>query len=91
MKPIILKRITNKHGDVYLELSKIVLDNGVTEYQLTENYPGWSELILQPEWHIHSKKEAIKAFYDSYEDAIEDCLIEDSEVIIYKFQKYLND
>ena len=91
MKTIILKRITDKAGNVYLELSKIVLDNGFEEYWLTESYPKSDVSQIKLQESFNSKKEGIKAFYDSYKEAKEDDLIEDKEILIYKFQKDLND
>ena len=90
MKTTILKRITDNYGNIYLELSKIVLDNGFTEYWLTESYPSSSRVQIKISGVVDSRKEATQAFYDSYEEAIEDGLIEEKEIIIYRFQKDLN-
>ena len=92
MEPIILKRITDKHGNVLLELSKIVIDNGFVAYWLTEHYPESDMVEIElTNGIVRSRKGAVKAFYDSYKEAKEDGLIEDSEILIYKFQKDLND
>ena len=92
MKPIILKQITDqtRARSVFLELSKIVLDNGFVEYWLTESYPESDMVEVNLSGIVHSRKEAVKAFYDSYKEAIEDGLIEEKEIIIYRFQKDLN-